>query len=91
MHQKRKNSNIIYRKLVRDKIPEIIKKQGKLPFTRKIDNHEYRKAVGRKILEEEDDYQLRERQTGYYDWAQFNSSNSFYWDLDHKPADPHIP
>ena len=49
------------------------------------------RSKGRKILEEEDDYQLCERQTGYYDWAQFNSSNSFYWDLDHKPADPHIP
>jgi len=52
MHQKSKNSNIIYRKLVRDKIPEIIKKHGKLPFTRKIDDRVYRKAVGRKILEE---------------------------------------
>ena len=49
------------------------------------------RSKGRKILEEEDDYQLRERQTGYYDGAQFNSSNSFYWNLDHKPADHHIP
>jgi hypothetical protein len=50
------------------------------------------RSKGRKILEEEDnDYQLRERQTGYYDSVQFNSSNSFYWDLDNKPADSPIP
>jgi hypothetical protein len=38
------------------------------------------RSKGRKILEEEDDYQLRERQTGYYDRPQFNSSNLFHWD-----------
>jgi len=49
------------------------------------------RSKGRKILEEENDYQLSDRQTGYGDRAQFNSSNSFYWDLDPKSADPHIP
>ena len=52
MPKKNKNSDIIYRKLVRDKIPEIIKKHGKTPFTRKIEGKAYRKAVGQKILEE---------------------------------------
>lgn len=52
MSKKSKNSDIIYRKLVRDKIPEIIKKHGKTPFTRQIEGKAYRKAVGRKILEE---------------------------------------
>ena len=52
MHQKSKISDIIYRKLVRDKIPEIIKKHSKLPFTRKIEGKAYHTAVGQKILEE---------------------------------------
>jgi hypothetical protein len=49
------------------------------------------RSKGRKILEDEDDYQLRDRQTGYGDRAQFNSENLFYWGLDNKPANPHIP
>lgn len=52
MYQKNKNNDIIYRKLVRDKIPEIIKKHGKTPFSRKLEGKAYREAVGRKILEE---------------------------------------
>lgn len=46
---------------------------------------------GRKILEEEDDFQSRDGQSGYGDRGQFNGDNSFYWDLDNKPAYPHIP
>jgi hypothetical protein len=45
----------------------------------------------RKILEEDDDYQLRDRKIGYGDRVQFNSENSFYWDLYNKPADLYIP
>ncbi|MFC1857514.1 DEAD/DEAH box helicase family protein [Thermodesulfobacteriota bacterium] len=52
MDQRNKNKEIIYKKLVRDRIPEIIEKHGKTPFTRKIDGREFREAVGRKILEE---------------------------------------
>jgi len=43
--------SIPYRKLIRDRIPEIIIKSG-LPKTRTLDGPEYRNAVGAKILEE---------------------------------------
>ena len=49
------------------------------------------RSKGRKITIEEDDYQLRDGQTGYGNTGHFNSENSFYWDPDHKPADPHVP
>lgn len=64
---------------------------GDKSFVEQIKDRLGIRSKGRKLLEEEDGYQLRERQTGYYDRAQFNSSNSFYWNLDHKPADPPIP
>ncbi|QTA89685.1 DEAD/DEAH box helicase family protein [Desulfonema magnum] len=48
----RKNLSIIYRKLVRDKIPEIIRKHGKGASTRILDAEEFKTAVGEKILEE---------------------------------------
>lgn len=52
MSGKRDGIGIIYRKMIRDKIPEIIKKYGKTPFTRKITGDELHDAMGRKILEE---------------------------------------
>jgi superfamily II DNA or RNA helicase/predicted house-cleaning noncanonical NTP pyrophosphatase (MazG superfamily)/HKD family nuclease len=52
MGYRNKNIEIIYKKLVRDRIPEIIEKHGKTPFARKVDGSEFREAVGRKILEE---------------------------------------
>ena len=64
---------------------------GDKSFVEQIKKHLGIRSKGRKILEDEDDYQLRDRQTDYGDRAQFNSSNSFYWDLDHKPIGPHIP
>jgi len=48
-------------------------------------------SKGRKIIEEDDAYQLRDEQTGYGNRVQFNSENSFYWDLDHKTVGPYIP
>ena len=48
-------------------------------------------SKGRKILEDDDNYQLRDEQTDYGDRAQFNSSNSFYWDLDNITVGPYIP
>jgi putative transposase len=44
-------------------------------------------SKGRKILEDEDDYQLRDGQTRYDERIQ----NYFPWDLDNKPADLYIP
>ena len=43
---------IIYRKLVRDRIPEIIKEHGKTPVFRTIQDAELQEALAQKILEE---------------------------------------
>ena len=61
-------------------------------FVRKVkDQLGYRSKGSKIIKKDDDDYQLREGQTGYGDIGYFNSENSFYWDPDHKPADPHVP
>jgi len=52
MGQDNKKIEIIYKKLVRDRIPEIIEKNGRKPFTRQIDGKEFKESLGRKILEE---------------------------------------
>lgn len=41
-----------YNKLVRDKIPEIIKINGEEPITRILTEEEYKKALEKKLLEE---------------------------------------
>ena len=46
------DNSILYRKLVRDKIPEIIREAGKQPFTRKIEGDELKQAIAVKIIEE---------------------------------------
>ena len=43
---------IVYQKLIRDKIPQIIKAKDKVAHVRKIRGRELKDAVGRKILEE---------------------------------------
>jgi superfamily II DNA or RNA helicase/predicted house-cleaning noncanonical NTP pyrophosphatase (MazG superfamily)/HKD family nuclease len=43
---------IIYQKLVRDRIPEIIRSHGKTPQTRILEQSEFKDAVGAKLLEE---------------------------------------
>ena len=45
-----------YKKLVRDKIPEIIKQNGDSPITRILDNEEYTKELNKKLLEECNEY-----------------------------------
>lgn len=42
----------IYNKLVRDKIPEIIKGNGETPVTRELDLEEYKLALETKLQEE---------------------------------------
>ena len=46
-----KHNGVIYQKLVRDKIPEIIREVGKQPFTRKIQGDELKQAIAGKIIE----------------------------------------
>ena len=43
---------IIYNKLVRDKIPEIIEKSGKIAHCRVLENEEYLAELDRKLNEE---------------------------------------
>ena len=42
----------VYNKLVRDKIPEIIKNNNETPITRILDNKEYKQELEKKLLEE---------------------------------------
>ena len=42
----------VYHKLVRDRIPEVIRKNGQIPVTRALNPAEYRTALEQKLLEE---------------------------------------
>jgi predicted house-cleaning noncanonical NTP pyrophosphatase (MazG superfamily) len=43
---------VVYRKLVRDRIPEIIQCEGRRPVTRVLDEASYRQALLAKLIEE---------------------------------------
>ena len=43
---------VVYRKLVRDRIPEIIQSEGHRPVTRVLDDGSYRRALLAKLIEE---------------------------------------
>ncbi len=45
-----------YNKLVRDKIPDIILKEGSLPTTHILDDKEYIKELNKKLMEEVNEY-----------------------------------
>lgn len=47
----------IYNKLVRDKIPEIIKLEGRNVKARVLNNEDYKKELNRKLQEEVKEYQ----------------------------------
>ena len=57
---------------------------GDKAFVEQIKKHLGLRAKGRQILKDEDDYQLRDAQTGYADSIQ----NLFYWDLDRNLSKP---
>jgi len=50
--KKEKMKKIIYNKLIRDKIPEIIEKSGGTPKIHKLNKTEFKKELAKKILEE---------------------------------------
>jgi len=60
---------------------------GDKSFVTQIKKHLGIRSKGRKIIEEEDDYQLRDGQTNYGAGTQ----NLRYWALDNEPAGPYIP
>jgi len=43
---------VVYRKLVRDRIPEVIESEGRRPVTRVLDEASYRQALLAKLIEE---------------------------------------
>lgn len=43
---------VVYRKLVRDRIPEVIQSEGRRPVTRVLDETSYRQALLAKLIEE---------------------------------------
>lgn len=45
-----------YNKLIRDKIPEIIRQNGKISFTHIADDQEYEETLYRKLQEEIDEF-----------------------------------
>jgi len=48
--------NQVYNKLVRDRIPEIILKNGEQPIMEILDDNEYKEMLDKKILEEVNEY-----------------------------------
>ena len=49
-------TEIIYNKLIRDKIPEIIKADGKTPVVWALDDDEFLNALNQKLCEEVNEY-----------------------------------
>ncbi len=52
----------IYNKLVRDKIPEIIENDGQKVVIRKLDDNEYKIELGKKLLEEYNEFLTAQNQ-----------------------------
>lgn len=50
----------IYKKLVRDKIPKIIRTKGAMPITRILNDEEFSKELNKKLMEEVEEFLLSE-------------------------------
>lgn len=42
----------VYNKLIRDKVPEIVERDGEIPVTRELNDGEFKTELERKLLEE---------------------------------------
>ncbi len=56
-----------YNKLVRDKIPDIILKEGSLPTSHTLDDKDYIKELNKKLMEEVNEYLETENIEGMVD------------------------
>ena len=48
--------NVVYNKLVRDKVPEVAVKAGQIPYYRKLASYEFLPELNKKLLEEVQEY-----------------------------------
>jgi len=53
--------SVLYNKLVRDKIPQIIEKSGKIPVVETLDDETYKKLLDEKLKEELQEYLSSDR------------------------------
>lgn len=59
---------IKYNKLVRDRIPEIIRKRGGVPITHRADDQEYEQKLKEKLQEEVEEFLKAQRKSLRISW-----------------------